>query len=573
MITSHRLTQNSQDSLFSGCPDAAALDVINASQRSKTLLLLRLVYDRLPERLRSAGPAAATLDLLESVRKSDSAAFDRLIAYPYVASGLVKCDRRLRARDTPQPVLGFLAAIGAAAAITAEQDFDLGAVPVSGTVHLPGLGTCRVGAETGSGSLTGRSGTVTLAGTPLPRDLTGDADGWSPVRRITGAFGGAGLPFDDLDPHRGIGMPVAPYTSAPQLADWSGIFATATRILTDSHPGRAAQVATVLRALTPLLSERPGQGRSASAWQSYGAVAVTQPHDATNFAATLVHETQHSIFNGLLDLFDLYDPDDPSLYYSPWRADPRPLRGIFHGCYAFIGVTDFWARACAGGIGGPRARYELVRTCLQLRRALDTLGDSKALTSDGRHLVARMAQQLDQAERPSPAGRSHHLADLATEDHRLSWRIRIVVPDPALVGTAASAWHDGEPDPPVVGGESTLATGSDTFVPSSRIRHFGRLAGDEDTSPDMPADDLLADQDHLAAVRAYGTAVHTGSGDPLAAWTGLALGGARLDSPASRLWRHRPELVRAVHQELLDRYDQTADPLELADWLARGLPG
>jgi HEXXH motif-containing protein len=572
MITSHRLAQESYDALFSGAPDAAALDVVNASQRSKHLLLLRMVYDLLPGGLRSTGPAAEALELLERVRERSRPAFDRLISYPYVAAGLVSCDRRLRAGDEPQPVVGFLAALAAAAAVTANHDFDLHDVPITGAVHLPGLGTCNPDTTEGTGRLNGTAGTIILAGTTLPGDLSHGTAAWRPIRPIAGSLGRTGITFDDLDPHRGSGMPIAPYATPDEYAEWSDIVAAAARILADSHPERTAQVATVLQALTPLLSERPGQGRSASAWQAYGAIAVTLPRDPVSFAATLVHETQHSIFNGLLDLFDIYDPADPSLYYSPWRADPRPLRGIFHGCYAFVGVADFWTRACAAGVGGPRAQYELLRTCLQVRVALDTLDSSPALTDDGRHLVAQMAKYLDGFEQAPPAGSGQHLANLATQDHRLSWRIRIVIPDPDLVTAAATAWQEGEP-PPSIPGEWTLARGSDTFVPSPRVRHFGRLAGAEDTTADVPADDFLAARDHLAAVDAYSALVNAGTGDQLAAWTGLALGGAQLDSPAGRVWHQHPELVRAVHQELADRHHQPADPRELASWLAPGLVG
>lgn len=572
MITSLRLSQESYDALFSGSPDAEALDVINAGQRSKHLLLLRMVYDKLPAALRSTGSAAEALALLERVRERNRPAFDRLIGYPYVAAGLVWCDRQLRTGGNPTPVLGFLAVLAAAAAVAAREDFELGRVPIGDVVHLAGLGACRPPETNGLGRLAGEAGEVTIAGVSLPGDLSRATATWRPIRPLAGSMAGRGATFDDLDPHRGSGMPVAPYAAPAEFGDWSAVFAGATRVLTDSHAVRATQVGTVLQALTPLLSERPGQGRSASAWQAYGAIAVTPPRDAVAFAATLIHETQHSIFNGVLDLFDIYDTADSSLYYSPWRADPRPLRGIFHGCFAFLGVADFWSRECRAGVGGPRAEYELVRTCLQVRRALETLDSSAALTADGRHLVNCMGKYLDHFDDALPSGSGRYLAGLATEDHRQSWRIRIVIPDPVFVADAAQAWRAGKPCP-AVAGEATLATDSDTFVPSTRIRHFGRLAGKEDTAADTPADDRLAERDHVAAAHDFSAAVRAGDGDELAAWTGLALAGAHLDGPGSRVWRQQPELVRALHRELAGSSDRPADPLRLADWLAGGLTG
>ena len=58
-------------------------------------------------------------------------------------------------------------------------------------------------------------------------------------------------------------------------------------------------------------------------------------------ASVLVHECQHAKLNAVLDLIPLSRPDQ-ARYYAPWREDPRPLGGLLHGAYAYLGVSDFW---------------------------------------------------------------------------------------------------------------------------------------------------------------------------------------------------------------------------------------
>jgi HEXXH motif-containing protein len=77
--------------------------------------------------------------------------------------------------------------------------------------------------------------------------------------------------------------------------------------------------------LVPLDAIPGGPGVNAIARDSTGAIAMSPPVDAVDLAQSPVHEFQHSKLGALLDVIDLYDLDDRRLFYSPWRADPRPL--------------------------------------------------------------------------------------------------------------------------------------------------------------------------------------------------------------------------------------------------------
>jgi HEXXH motif-containing protein len=547
--------------------------VLSAGQLSKNLLLFRLVFERLPAKLRRRGTMVSdAIALLERARNRRPATVDQLFGYPYLAAGLVNCLRGLEADGQPDQPVALLAAIAMTAAVRAGCDGDLDGVPAITPLHLPTLGSARTDAD-GTLRLARRSGRLTIGSILVPEETDHDIDGWIGVRTLVPATGEWAAPLlDDVDPHRGAGSaPVAPRTSPARLVEWRAMFADAIQLLRERHPRRAAQVDGVLRTLTPLETHRPGQGRSASAWQAYGAVATTMPGDALSLAATLVHETQHSVLNGLHDLVDLYDKSDRRLYYSPWRADPRPLRGLLHGCYAFLGILDFWARERAAGPASRPAEFEFARSRRQVRHALNTLRDVPSLTTDGRYLVTQMAQYAATLDSVPPVEPAEHLASLAHDDHRLSWRLRVAVPDPAVVAVAAQAWRAGRPTPPL--SESRLAGAADTFVPNERARRFALAARQEQVSGCDPADvdERLVRRDYRAAADGYRDAVRAGA-DNVSVWTGLALAGVRLRGPGARVWQRRPEFVRALYRELAPPVGPPPDPLSLAGWLAGGLP-
>lgn len=563
MIGRHRIPRRSFDALCSGAPDADALAVLRSAQLSKHLLLLRLVSDRLPAR---SGVAAEALALLSAVAQRDRAAVDLVLGYPYVAAGLAGCLRTLREGRDPVQVQLFLAALATAAAVHAGQDAELDGVPSAGPIHLPTLGSLAVPAADRPVRWTVEAGLVTIGRTVIdPLAPAGDPSGWTGARRL--APGPLPL-LDDVDPNReSAELSARGRLAGTEFAVWRDRFAGATAVLRERHPGRAVQVSQVLRALTPLAVLRPGQGRSASTRQAYGAVATTLPGNSVGLAVTLIHETQHSVLNGLLDLVDLFDPSEQGLVYSPWRADPRPVRGLLHGCYAFLAVAEFWAREQTAG-AEPRAAFELARTRIQLRQALDTLARVPTLNADGRYVAGRLAERVATLEGGPPAGVAARLAGLAADDHRLSWRFRVMAPDEAVVETVAKAWHAGSAAPPLPD-TARISSAVETFVPNDRIRRFGQIAarGSAVAGTGGP-DDHLVDGGYRDAAAAYAAAIRAND-DDLDAWTGLAIAGTRLGGPGARMWAHRPELVRAVYRALAG---VPADPLALADWLAGDSP-
>jgi hypothetical protein len=55
----------------------------------------------------------------------------------------------------------------------------------------------------------------------------------------------------------------------------------------------------------------------------------------------IIHETLHDELNVFMKFYDLHI-DNHELYYSPWRDDPRPIRGLIHAIYVFTGIYQYY---------------------------------------------------------------------------------------------------------------------------------------------------------------------------------------------------------------------------------------
>ncbi len=167
--------------------------------------------------------------------------------------------------------------------------------------------------------------------------------------------------------------------------------------------------------------------------------------------------------------YHLYQPDE-TRYYAPWRQDPRPLGGLLHGAYAYLGVSDFWRiqRASAAMIHRDYAQMELARWCnLVPGQVVDVLLSSGKLTALGERFVYGMAERLRNWDERLPEEPSR-LARIASGDHRLGWRLRNVRPDTDTVERLARAWSAGEAPPDRVG-TAQLVDGGAALGASSRL--------------------------------------------------------------------------------------------------------
>jgi HEXXH motif-containing protein len=122
----------------------------------------------------------------------------------------------------------------------------------------------------------------------------------------------------------------------------------------------------------------------------------------------LVHEAEHV----RLHLIELDHPclesaaDRHSVYYSPWRDDPRPLYGVLHGVHVFGRVLEFLGRLLATESrmrrGVVEKRFALVQA--QVARGLEELRMYAPLTEVGREVAALAAERCEWAADRLPSG-------------------------------------------------------------------------------------------------------------------------------------------------------------------------
>jgi hypothetical protein len=115
-----------------------------------------------------------------------------------------------------------------------------------------------------------------------------------------------------------------------------------------------------------------------------------------------VHEFHHQRLFAIESGLSLVEPgaDEPR-HYSPFRPDPRPVRGLLHGLYVFLAVWRFW-NAVRRDAHEPSlaayARDRVLRIALDLvigRRQLASAQDD--LTPAGRAVQAWLGEEVEGA--------------------------------------------------------------------------------------------------------------------------------------------------------------------------------
>lgn len=71
---------------------------------------------------------------------------------------------------------------------------------------------------------------------------------------------------------------------------------------------------------------------------------ITSILDAVQVAEALCHEGSHTRLALLLMVDPLLENGPEAVHPSPWRSDPRPLRGLLNGIHAFVNVCVYYQR-------------------------------------------------------------------------------------------------------------------------------------------------------------------------------------------------------------------------------------
>jgi HEXXH motif-containing protein len=571
------LTRGDLAALASGGDgESAALATLCKGQVGKHKLLLRGVV-----RLGGAAMPSAAADLEERYRLLGTLeqyapeAVATLLRHPQVGAWAAHCLRRLSRRDpSVADDLDYLGAVAAAAAIRAGHPCTLVLPLRAGTLMLPTLGLARLSdARKAVVTVSGPGQATILAGksvVKVPADPHGDAPGWEGLRRLS--FGSRTVFLDDLDPYREYGECVlVERLSAAEVTRWRRALTEAWQLLTDYHPEYARTLGAGVASLIPVDLGADEKSISATSSDAFAAIAASAPADGVTLALALIHEFQHAKLCALIDLRPLFNRDAKTLFYAPWRPDPRPVGGLLHGIYAHMGVSDFWRAHRRVACPSERlvAEIEFTRWLYQALGSATRLQDHKDLTAEGHWFLSHIINRLTEWVTEPVSDHARELAETAAADHLASWRMRNVIPDPGDVALLAQAWLTGRaPHGTVHTRLRPLADGSTRCVRSDllylKLRapdQFDRETANSRDDPDV----AYARGDFRGAARGYRAQIAGSAEDSPVdrrAWSGLSL----VSGPDSAL-RKYPEVVQAVYDKLGHLTESPPDPLSLANWL------
>jgi HEXXH motif-containing protein len=590
-VKTHTVPAEDFDRLARG--DGDTQGVLRSGQRSKRLLLLcELVAEaraRAPRLCAEAGMDEAFAVLVDAQRRQPHVV-DDLLLQPHVGAWVTHCIRTLATTGDLDPAdLGHLGTVAAAAAVRAGLPFAVNAHqhddgslmfptfglarPVSG----PRLGWCRIRSRAGPGIEIATATTTTSIDLSSPTDTPV----WQPLRRLRSTAHGLTIDvhLDDIDPYRGSDdVPATDRADAQELAIWQRRLDAVWEWLADQDQDRAMAIASGTSALVPMRQMGTVQ-RSATRHDAPGAIALTQRPSVRSALQALVHEYQHTKLCMLLDLVPLIEttPQVRS-YYSPWRDDPRPLRGLLHGGYAYLGLAALVDRESRERDGkhpavNPRmAQFELAMWREQVGHVVGTLRRSDVLTLAGHQFEAVMRKRLSDLRRTLVPPKAQVLARAACLDHETSWRLRNIIPDPAFVDECGTAWLAGKLPPTDHSVEPRLTNGELPMPSDARLSLIRRQFGRRDEPPDGHAEPSTGDErfirgDLSGAADAYRSRILREPSDA-PAWAGLALVCRYLIDGTSAALANSPELVRAVHVRVRERNGKAPEPGHLAAWLA-----
>ncbi len=543
--------------------------VLRNGQRSLRRLRLRAFAEAAAGIADQLGPFSgidAAWDLLERAESRAPDEVDDVVMYPSVGVWLSRALRQvLGIAPDSTPLLaevGGFHALAAAAAYRSGLSFEIVVPVVHGAVTLPSVGSVRVPTVVPVGHVVLHHAPGDVKLTMLGRTAPVLVE---PVKRHRSSARGrtVRLVFDDVDLYREFD---APRRATPlperEFDEWRKLLDEAWDLLVESHPDSANELSAALSTVVPLDADEQVFAASSSA--AFGSIAMSPKQSAVTFAEALVHETQHSKLNALLDFVALSEDDGECRFYAPWLDIPRPVTGLLHGIYAFCSVVEFWHLE-SGRVPEPQRRSAFFTTEYrrnQVLRVIDTLSRLPELTDLGREFVAAVSVRI--AACPPSANVPEDISNAVgwiTDGNRVVWRLRHVRPNEHRVTTLAEAWLAGRPADPRTGADVVSASPETGRVPLEvllRARvldqdQFARLGafGDAETA--------FLEGDRELAAELFGARLAVAPRD-VAAWAGLAV-----SSNSSGL-RREPEVVRAVHHVIAVRTGTAPDPGQLAAW-------
>jgi HEXXH motif-containing protein len=612
-VARHHLLKASFETLSQGEGSREITREFWITEESRRLLLVSTLLTEIGADPTALGPLPAVdevVRIMAEAQRTAPEAFRSLLLDPGVGSGCAYGLRRLHGgAQSPAPLwldLGVVHALALAAAARAGLTWSTRLPLRDGNVMIYTYGLARfpddagptVEARTEGGRLHFSVGghELTVEGTEPDVEPAAGGIGWWGLRRIqVGADPALSVWLDDLDPLRDLADPVPPARlDAEAFVRWHRLIEDAWVLLCRDYRAAAEAMADGVVSIVPLKHLPGWDTRSASNGEAFGSVMLSEPPDSETMAISLIHEYQHIKLGALIHLIRLTEPDDGTLYYAPWRDDPRPLAGLVQGIYAFFGIAKFWRIRC-GKVDGEAqaiAAFEYAYARQQTEESLRIALSAPGLTAEGRSLFEGLRCQVEEWARqpvdvdPRIAG----LAELTADSHRIGWRLRHFRPLDAEVAVLADQL--ARDAPPI----ADLAPAVLRPHPDLRwhqripavVRREARAVARPEAAVAPPGRDPVSTGENALLARdargardtfvdVLGQYVTPGADDRAVpddearAWIGLALSLAAEGEGAADILSRRPDLVRAVYAASATR--RSATPVEVAEWLGPILVG
>jgi len=327
-------------------------------------------------------------------------------------------DEHCRALDAPTPALALARHLEQFKGLALAMHFLAGAsqtfaTPLTVTLPfvLPGTGlyldgresVAIVGTSSGCLDVTGSGGEI-----PPSRRLAVDAsvsqgeeDGVRLVRSAVARYGRCALALQ-------------PYALTGPGLDFAAAAVTAGLDYQETHRTLVERALTlvarydpatfaVLAEVTQVVALKPaGAGGYTNVSHSDlpGAFILGVMHHPFELADAIVHEHYHNRLFCIEEAGSFFDPAQDALtderYYSPWRDEPRPLRGVLHALFVYTPVCEFWL-----AVYGDRERQadvsdyamdRIIRIPAQLDLAINALQAHARFTALGDQLFAELRE-------------------------------------------------------------------------------------------------------------------------------------------------------------------------------------
>jgi len=187
-------------------------------------------------------------------------------------------------------------------------------------------------------------------------------------------------------------------TSPLFVSGWQRSLIAASDILASYSGGASNSVSELVTCVLPLVCGHSAVG-SGSREELLGQVYLPATDALGVLTECLLHEVMHQYLFRLEECRSIFGPEtqEDARFYSPWRADPRPLRMVFHGALVFACVADLYlwdgAAKAFGQAAGDcvRRSYHCAR---QARIALDIVSRNASMTEIGALLFADVEKDI-----------------------------------------------------------------------------------------------------------------------------------------------------------------------------------